>query len=318
MATDTTAVEAAANLLACVDASCYSTCIAPPVVGAGGTSAVGGAGTLGTSGATGSNGGNSATGSSGATGDHGGNGAGGAAPNCPTTAPAGEVLLIPDATGVIAMASLGVQGGWYAYGDGQGVDGSSATGDCEMAGHAASTCAQINSPLSGSFANNCGAMVTSGTSEVVTSLTGYTDCAELSADCDYTAMWGSGIGLSFNQPKGTTTPGPYSASAHQVLGVAFDLDVVPSAGLRIEFPTSSTANTAHIYSPGTSANNYVSPVVPGHNRIMWTDLFQPAYVTVPVAFDPSTLLSVQFHVPTTTVSGGPYSFTISHFAFITN
>jgi hypothetical protein len=53
--------------------------------------------------------------------------------------------------------------------------------------------------------------------------------------------------------------------------------------------------------------------VVGHNRVLWSDFQDPTYL--PGMFDPSRIVSIAFHVPTSTDSGPtPYDFKISNFA----
>src|SRR4051812_13055348 len=78
-----------------------------------------GAAAFGTACGSDSDGGGSAgaapVGSAGATGDGG------------STAIGTPVLIDPDATGFVSAPLLGIQGAWYAFGDGIGPDGSPAT-----------------------------------------------------------------------------------------------------------------------------------------------------------------------------------------------
>src|ERR1700743_1965947 len=43
-----------------------------------------------------------------------------------------HVPLPSDDTGFVQVATLGIQGAWYAYGDGIGSDGMAASSNCEM------------------------------------------------------------------------------------------------------------------------------------------------------------------------------------------
>jgi hypothetical protein len=224
--------------------------------------------------------------------------------------------LTPDMTGyVMAPAAIGIMGAWYGYGDGAGSDGTTATGDCEKAGHPVTACSSITTPMFGSFPPSpptSSKMCTTGTVEKVIDIVGMAGMA------DYTAMWGSGIGLDLNNGGGANAVKmPYNATAAGVLGFAFDIDAVPLTGIRVEFPTPSTGTTAAIYKPGDSTTNFASPLVAGHNEIRWADIMAPSYVMNATAFDPTMIVSVQFHVPSSTSASANYTFCIDNFSAIT-
>jgi hypothetical protein len=85
-------------------------------------------------------------------------------------------------------------------------------------------------------------------------------------------------------------------------------------GVRVEFPTVGTENTAAIWKPGTSN---LSPLVAGHNVLLFADVASPTFVKPAVPFDPTNLLSVQFHVPAGPFAPAAYSFCISNLAVVT-
>jgi len=212
--------------------------------------------------------------------------------------------LSPDPTGfvdVMATGTTGIKGAWYAYGDGIGSDGSTATGDCELKGmHAASDCSTITMPTFGMFPNTMGKMCTSGTAAKVLTM-------------DYTNMWGAGIGLDLNNGGGDAgaVKGTYNATANGVVGIAFDIDAVPLATLRVELPTKTNTNAAF-----WGGANMSSPVKIGHNEFRWKDVTGPFYDPVATPFDPTTIYSIQFHIPTTTSAAAPYTFCISNLSAI--
>ncbi|HEY2406407.1 MAG TPA: hypothetical protein VGI10_10415 [Polyangiaceae bacterium] len=225
-----------------------------------------------------------------------------------------EVLMPIDVAGFMSDPSFGIQGPWYAYGDGQGPDGLVSSGDCERIGHPPNACAHINTPSFGPFMNAGGAMFTSGTVETVTDVPGSMGCPMVQLSCDYSSQWGAGIGVDLNNAN--MLKASYNANAHgfMVLGFAFDIDQVPPSKLRVEVPMPTTTDDPHMYLP--TGGDFHSPLLVGHNRVLWTDLVQ-SYGDQVVPFDPTQILSVQFHVPTSTNPGTiPYSFTISNFALI--
>jgi len=215
-----------------------------------------------------------------------------------------SVRISPDATGWIAASSnsLGIQGQWYAYGDGQGPDGL-RDGVCQAAGHADSECSVIKSPTPGApgFANRGGKMCTSGT---------VTRVLELNGAPDYGNMFGTGIGFNLaSTPSGE--PGLFDARAHRVIGVQFDLDHVPAAGLYVGFAT--PASNAGSLGPdywGANPEFQSSPVVVGTNTVLFTQVQSPGPNTVPV--DVTQLESMQFQVRSSTTQSSTFAYCISN------
>ena len=165
-------------------------------------------------------------------------------------------------------------------------------------------------PGTGSFAPIAGmGMCGSGVAAMVVSGSGGT--------ADYSHIWGAGIALDLNNSGATsTTRMPYDAAQNRVTGIEFDFDNNPprppsganAAGLHVEFPTPNA--------PSNSA--YWSPIASGHNVIVWPQLSGPldpatgARVQAPVAFDPSQLLSIEFHVRGAVAGSVPYAFCINN------
>jgi hypothetical protein len=218
------------------------------------------------------------------------------------------------------QSSIGITGAWYGYGDGQGSDGTVATSDCVAIGmHMPSDCSVITAPPFGSFPQTTpGTMCTSGT--VAKVINGSVGCTAGATTCpDYSNLFGAGIGLDLNNlgTDGGMGKQPFNATTANIYGFSFDIDAPPLAGIRVEFPTVGTENTAAMYLPGTTN---LSPLKAGHNILLFSMVASPTYVKPAVAlgaFDPSMLLSVQFHVPTTTTASAAYSFCISNFAACT-
>ncbi len=218
--------------------------------------------------------------------------------------------LLPDGTGFVdvgATGTTGIKGAWYAYGDGIGSDGTTGTGDCEAKGsHAATECSKIDMPSFGSFPNTAGKMCTTGTVAKIIPIVGMTAL-------DYNEIWGAGIGLDLNNGGGDAgaVKGTYNATAAGVLGIAFDIDTVPLATLRVEFPNATATNAAF-----WGGDNQSSPVKAGHNEIKWADVKGPFYDTAAPVFDPKTIYSIQFHVPASATAAATYNFCISNLSAI--
>jgi hypothetical protein len=214
------------------------------------------------------------------------------------------ILITPDATGWVQADTndAGVQGAWYAYGD--GTDGAGGPGTCQKAGHAAGECSSIAMPTGGMFPNTGGKMCTSGmVAKVINGSNGMPD---------YGNIWGAGIGLDLANSGGAApVKSEFDATAKGITGVSFEIDAPPLPGLRVEFPSKETdAGTAGGDYWGADASYKNSPVVAGVNTILWADVKGPG--PTPHTFSPAHIESIQFHVPTNTSSGAAYSFCISN------
>jgi hypothetical protein len=223
------------------------------------------------------------------------------------------IALPADPTGWVDRMSSGttmIQGAWYGYGDGAGADGMSSSGDCVKLGmHLPSQCSVIMTPPFGSFPNTAGKMCTKGTAALVLPMAGMTAG-------DYTNMWGAGIALDLNNSGGdASVKAPYNATANHVTGFGFTLDKLPLAGIRVELPTMTTGTSSAFWGGDMNAP---SPLHVGRNEFHWADVRGPFYITTPPAFDPTTIMSLQFHVATNTASDSPYDFCISDLTALTN
>jgi hypothetical protein len=229
----------------------------------------------------------------------------------------GGVAIIPNDTGWVEGVdnTLGIQGAWYPYGD--GTDGKSAMGNgtCQAKGmHPDSACSVITTPVPGSmtFAPSdaaSGKMCTSGTVAQVIDIVGMTGMK------DYSNIWGAGIGLDLAANK-DGTKGTLDADAKGIKGISFDIDMVPTAKLRVEIAATATDNsTAGNNYWGATASYPGSPVVSGTNVIHWAEFTSPTATKVPN--DLAHLESLQFHVPTVTTGSAPYSFCIFNLKMLT-
>jgi len=257
-----------------------------------------------------------------------------------------EVDLTPSDTGWVgALADgsnsnkLGISGSWYPYGDqygplcGSPPDPKSSGMKCNdpnFGNHPTSDCSVINlpDPTMMSFPNDGGKMHTSGTIAKIVNIIGGTSP-------DYSNIWGAGIGLDLNAMMGSTAcdpKGSFDATANHVVGIEFDIDNVPTAGLRVEFPAPGTDGTKN-GSAYWGADSAFSPasgkyVMPGTNKVFWDPktvlgldrdptMPQSQPVVVPgstpgAALDQAHIESIQFHVPASTSASTTYDFTISN------
>ncbi|HYQ42427.1 MAG TPA: hypothetical protein VER11_10665 [Polyangiaceae bacterium] len=224
-----------------------------------------------------------------------------------------EVVLAPSTTGFVNDAT-GVVGAWYAYGDGN--DGANP-GVCQTVGmHVTTECSAIEAPLPGMpFAPTGTSLAQMCTTGTVAKVINFGDPPAP----DYSNLFGAGIGLDLNNPGldgGTGVKMPFNTAEKKIIGISFDLDAVPASGLRVEFPFGSASTAAGVWKPNKTS--YASPVGVGHNVLLFASVMQPGYVKAAdlVPFDPTTLTSIQFHVPTNTTAAAPYHFCIDKLALI--
>ena len=280
---------------------------APPAAGAppttGGAAPTAGGGAAPTAGAAGS-----AAGSGGAAG-----GTTATSTGDPLPMNAVEVALLPSADGFVNSA-LGVVGAWYAYGDGN--DGANP-GVCQTVGmHQTAECSVITAPVPGMpFAPMGASLAQMCTSGTVAKVINFGDPPA----ADFSNIFGAGIGLDLNNPGldgGTGVKMPFNASSKMVIGISFTLDAVPSTGLRVEFPFGTAATAAGVWKP--NATTFASPVTAGHNILLFANVKQPSYVKMAdmIPFDPTTLTSIQFHIPTTASVANAYHFCIDNLSLI--
>jgi hypothetical protein len=223
-----------------------------------------------------------------------------------TTSTGEGIPLKADKGGFVAgdTNDLMIQGAWYAYADSLG-DNGMPPGKCQTVGmHANGECSSVTEPPPGMpFAPSDETadqkLCTKGSVEAVLMLNGAPD---------YSNMWGAGVGLDFNNPGMGAPKAAFNATAAGVVGVSFEIDAPPPAGIRVEFPDMATNNKAAAYWGATTSYG-PSPVKPGVNTIKWADVKSPDPVNVPM-LDPSTLMGIQFHVPSGTA--GAYQFCLSH------
>jgi hypothetical protein len=261
--------------------------------------------------------------------------------DCP---PGANVTLVPSESGWIdhedAGNAVGVQGGWYVYGDQYGPGETDAR--CIRVGlHQPSECAVVTSPPpppAMGFPNIEGAMHTAGSVEKVLPCTADQTTSGC-PDHDYLNMWGAGIGLDLNRASGVDGGGlsTWDPAEHCVLGISFTIDHVPEKGMRVEFPMLLTSAEAQADEPpitlpkptteehsarsaywGAQAKGDrmypASPVTNGENRLYFSDVASP--IQSAYTFDPSRIVSIRFHVIAGTASS--YDFTISHLTFLRN
>ena len=236
---------------------------------------------------------------------------GGSSGSSGTAGTSGGEALVPNADGFFdGQNAAGIMGAWYSYGD--WYNPVAGSGDCAvMGGFAAADCSNITTPVPGQpFTNSGGTMCTSGTVAKVVPMAGSTTPA-------YSAIWGAGIGFDLNNAgnDGGTGKNAWSATEHGVTGFSFHIDMPPVGGqMRVEFPTNAALGTTDInaaYWGGSGAN--LSPINTGGDYMFTFDqVGGPNYLTSPMPFDKTKILSMQFHVVAGTSSTIPFNYCISN------
>jgi hypothetical protein len=278
------------------------------------------------------------TGGTGATGGSGGSGA--------TMPGTGDTKITISETGWVDLMDagndVGVQGAWYPYGDQYGNRPSDAK--CIRVGmHTAAECSLISSPTpppavgdppTTGFPNVGGEMCTTGEVAVIPAC----KAGVTTSGCpmkDYANVWGAGIGFDFNAnkgpPDGDGAKRTWDPGMNNVIGVSFEINNVPLAGLRVEFPILLTPAeaTAASLPEGSSTDDHPdgapywgatssfpnSPVVAGGvNRIIFATDVKPPRTNY--EYKPEKMLGIQFHVPAASAARSPYNFCVKNLTFL--
>jgi hypothetical protein len=279
-----------------------------PESGSGSAAGTGGPSGSGSGANTGTGGAASGAPSTGSTASSGSAGSG-ASPSSSGTAGAGSsssgppagttaVLITPDANGFVGASSnsVGIQGSWYAYGDGWGAN-AAPPGDCETKGmHMTSECSSITFPppavsTEGGFVATfpqtvAGSMCLSGTAAKV-------------IGTDYSDMFGIGIGLDLNNVGGAKMP--FNATAANVVGFSFHIAGIPTGvTVSVELPIPATDPSGDswartVSSDGDYTIELSTTASAGALKPSFTMAMEPA-------FDATQIESIQFHIPTNTAA----------------
>jgi hypothetical protein len=216
-------------------------------------------------------------------------------------------VLPPGPTGYVDDSqTTGIVGAWYAFGDMWGPTGR-PPGNCQtMGGFMDSQCSTITFPMappdggSSTFPpDSLGRMCLKGTAAKV---------INKGTIPDYSDIFGIGMAFDFNDSAGTQMP--WDATKAHVTGFEFDISGVPAGGIRVEFPTVQTMNgfqdsysitvagDGHYQADLTSDMTDAHPLKPAFTP--------PTGMTEP-SFDPTKLMSINFHVATNTSGAIPVS-----------
>jgi hypothetical protein len=221
--------------------------------------------------------------------------------------------LIPDDTGRIdrtKTGTTGIEGRWHVFSDGTNPEGV-ASGTCQNNGHDSAQCSTVITPdptammfpptvVNGFVLGMC---VVGVAARII---------SDASGNPDYAHIWGLGIGVSFNGVQAV-----YDAPAHEVTGIAFDIDSEPPprGGILVEVPTDATALQPAWWG---GATDDTSPVHAGHNEFRWASVGGPVYATSPPAFDATRILEILFHAVSDPDGPETVSFCISNLTALRN
>src|SRR6266540_753751 len=234
-----------------------------------------------------------------------------------TKDPGAGIPLMPSTDGFFDGSNeAGILGAWYSYGDWYGgMPATGGMGDCKVkGGFDQAVCSVIETPIPGEKFTNTGKMCTKGTAaKVVNDSTGM---------FAYSAIWGAGIGFDManagTDDGGTGEKGTWDATAHNVVGFSFHIDMPPVGGqMRVEFPTYAIKGTTDINSAyWGGATMGLSPFkTAGDYSFMFDDVPAGSGVGGPMylmaaatPFDRTKIVSMQFHVVTNTSSPVPFDY----------
>ncbi len=197
----------------------------------------------------------------------------------PPPASGAGTAIIPDPTGWVQADTnaVGIQGAWYSYND-----CNDSPADCTL----------NHLPPEGPFDNIDGRMCTSGTTAIV------------AEEAEFSTKWGAGIALDLNGVGGGSTKMPYDAAANGVSGFGFTIEFNTPGAVRVNLPTPATEVASH----------FTEISAAGEHKIMWADVAQGSWIKPPdrVDLDPSSILSIQFQVPSKMGEAVSFDFCISN------
>jgi hypothetical protein len=249
------------------------------------------------------------------------------------------IALIPTGTGFVDdRTNSGVYGPWYGYADSAGPaagpTGTDATdfahSSCNLGGFMLNQCSTIMPKPGQPFPPDAsGAMCGSGVGTVV--------IAGSNGQNDYSHLWGAGIALDLNNAglgdagmasgDAGVTKGHFDLSKYKGIGFTFSGTMIPPGNkLRVNFPFDgehqSPTGGDSPYWMGASLDH--SPLTNNDTvTIRWADVGGPYYLTqqsppsVPPAFDPTTVQSIQFQVFTNASTTTPFAFCVNNLTLLT-
>jgi hypothetical protein len=138
-----------------------------------------------------------------------------------------------------------------------------------------------------------------------------TQILDLNGAPDYANMFGAGIGFLLALDPTSGEKGVFDAHARRAIGVQFDIDTVPAAGLYVGFdtPASDVGSLGPDYW-GANSEFQRSPVVAGTNVVLFRDVQSPE--ATPQAIDVTKLESMQFQVRSSVAQSSTFAYCISN------
>jgi hypothetical protein len=234
------------------------------------------------------------------------------------------IALTPGATGVVDNVRSGVVGAWYAYGDSVGPGANAAStdfsdSDCAKGGFSPDQCSIIVAPIPGQpFAPDpLKGMCTNGTAAKVIDGT--------NGQSDYSDIWGAGIGLDFQNPRGDAgaEKGYFDMTPYVGIGFDFTGDVIPIDEMRVNFPFNGESSDRDEIPFWDGATRSSSPLTNGaHVEVQWTDVAPVQYLDqglpAPPPLDKTQVASIQFLVFTNNATTAPYNFCVNNLTLLTD
>jgi hypothetical protein len=135
----------------------------------------------------------------------------------------------------------------------------------------------------------------------------------LNGTFDARDVWGAGMGLNFASPPGTH--GTFDAQANNVVGISFQLDTVPSAGIFVGFPSPAQDGSPLGVDYWKAAADFPrSPVVAGLNVLLLSEVRSPE--PTPQPLDITQIEGLNFTVPSSRISSQSFAFCVSELALL--
>jgi hypothetical protein len=158
--------------------------------------------------------------------------------------------------------------------------------DCQDLGGL--NCSTVTTPPAASFPNVGGKMCTRGETSMAS------------------GAWGAGIALELSD---LPPQQPYDTTTHGVKGFCFQLtgSTIPSTSIRVAFPTKNNLDNAY----------FSAVTTPGPHTVLFSDTAQGSWVTTKTAFEPNSVMLLQFQIPSATTAPIPWNFCIEGLTAIT-
>jgi hypothetical protein len=142
---------------------------------------------------------------------------------------------------------------------------------------------------------------------------------------DYSDIWGAGIGLDFQNPRGDAgaEKGYFDMTPYVGIGFDFTGDVIPIDEMRVNFPFNGESSDRDEIPFWDGATRSSSPLTNGaHVEVQWTDVAPVQYLDqglpAPPPLDKTQVASIQFLVFTNNATTAPYNFCVNNLTLLTD